>query len=595
MKTKTKRIFIVLLVCILILSAVPITASADLTGEPPSVYVTVGDYVIGYYENDKDDIYISKYLGTDTNIVIPEELGGYKICGIGYDAFYHCTSITSVTIPNSITYIGPYAFSGCTALTSIVIPDSVIRIGRRAFKGCTSLTNISIPDSMTYIGDDAFYDTAYYNNESNWKNDILYIGNHLIKAKNTYSGACTVKADTKTIADEAFYNCSLLTSITIPNSVMNIGYSTFYNCTSLTSVTLSENITSIGYETFEDCASLTSITIPNSVTSIGSYAFSGCTSLTNIPIPDSVTYIGGSAFQDCTALASITIPNSVTYIGGSAFQDCTALASITIPNSVTEIGSYAFRNCSSLTSINIPDSVTSIDDATFSNCTSLTSITIPDSVTSIDRYAFKDSSLTTIYGYAGSYVETFASENGYTFIALQKLTDTKTGVSVGEGSFGNFAENTALNVEKLSAEENAITYDITLTVNGEIAQPANAVTVKIPVPEAMDGAQCKVYRQETDGTYTDMHAIYQNGYMVFTTDHFSTYILTTQRLGIVLGDVNGDDKINAVDARWVLQAASGARTFDATQTAAADVNGDGKINAVDARWILQAASGARVL
>ena len=95
-----------------------------------------------------------------------------------------------------------------------------------------------------------------------------------------------------------------------------------------------------------------------------------------------------------------------------------------------------------------------------------------------------------------------------------------------------------------------------------------------------------------------MQATYQNGYMVFTTDHFSIYVLTAGELEIptyTLGDVNGDEKVNAVDARWVLQASSGARTFDATQTAAADVNGDGKINAVDARWILQAASGARVL
>ena len=262
---------------------------------------------------------------------------------------------------------------------------------------------------------------------------------------------------------------------------------------------------------------------------------------------------------------------------------------------MTSIGDFAFYGCTALTSITIPNSVTSIGQYAFYDCTALESITIPDSVTSIGSYVFSNSGLTTIYGYTGSYAETYAAENGYTFVALQKLTDTESGVSVWEGKFGNFAENTVLNVEKLSAEENTITYDITLTVNDEIVQPASAVTVKIPVPETLDGAQCKVYRQEADGTYTDMQATYQNGYMVFTTDHFSTYILTTKRLGICLGDLNGDDKINAVDARWVLQAASGARVFDATQTAAADVNGDGKVNAVDARWILQIASGSRTV
>ncbi len=641
-------------------------------------------------------------------------------------AFEGCSALTGITIPDSVTSIGMWAFEGCTslanatlgsgvtninygtfyyckALKSITIPNSVTEIGDWAFCSCTSLASITIPDSVTKIGSSVFSNTAYYNDDTHWESDVLYIGNHLIKAKSTLSGAYNVKAGTKTIAGDAFSGCTALTSINIPNSVTSINDGAFRSCAALTSITIPNSVTYIGGYAFENCTALTSITIPdsvteirhcaffycsslasvnipNSVTEIGSNAFSGCAALTEInvgtgnsnfasvsgvlfnkektelirypagkqdssyAIPNSVTRIGGRAFEgcaslasitipnsiesidwgafaNCIALASITIPNSVTSIGGDAFYNCASLASITIPNSVTEIGSWAFLNCTALTSITIPDSVTEIDAwvfgnctsltsitipdsvaeigyCTFSGCTSLTSITIPDSVTSIDEYAFYDSGLTTIYGYAGSYAETFASENGYTFIALQKLTDTETGVTVGEGSFENLPESTTLNVEKLSAEENAITYDITLTVNGETAQPASAVTVKIPVPETIDGAQCKVYRQETDGTYTDMHATYQNGYMVFTTDHFSTYVLTTEKLDAptyTLGDLNGDGKLSAVDARFVLQAASGARVLDDTQKAAADVNGDGKINAVDARWILQVASGVRTL
>lgn len=253
------------------------------------------------------------------------------------------------------------------------------------------------------------------------------------------------------------------------------------------------------------------------------------------------------------------------------------------------------------TEITVPETlggyeVAAIGDAAFSACTPLTDIVLPSSINNICENAIL--SAVTLHALSGSYAETFAQNNGYTFIALDLVKNDETDISVSFPPENLPAENTVLNVEKLSAEENTITYDITLTVNDEIVQPASAVTVKIPVPETMDGAQCKVYRQEADGTYTDMQATYQDGYMVFTTDHFSTYVLTTADPNAptyTLGDVNGDDKINAVDARWVLQVASGVRTFDATQTAAADVNGDGKVNAVDARWILQVASDARTL
>ena len=463
-------------------------------------------------------------------------------------------SATALAIPSklyryTVTSIGEGAFNGCASLTSVTIPNSVTSIGPQAFRDCTALKSITIPNSVTSIG------------------------------------------------YEAFSGCTALASVTIPNSVTSVDREAFFGCTSLASITIPDSVTSIGDWAFLGCA-LTSVTLPNSVTKIYNYTFYDCTALTSIAIPNSVTSISDYAFYGCTALTSVIIPNSVTSIGEEAFAGCTALTDITIPDSVTSIGAYAFLCCTALESISIPNSVTSIGEEAFYGCTALTSITIPDSVTSIGYGAFYDSGLTTIYGYTGSYAETFASADGYTFVALQKLTDAESGVSVLEGNFGNFAENTVLNVEILSAEENKITYDITLTVNGEAVQPASAVTVKIPVPETMYVAQCKVYRQEADGTYTDMQATYQNGYMVFTTDHFSTYVLTTADPNAptyTLGDVNGDDKINAVDARWVLQAASGARTFDATQTAAADVNGDGKVNAVDARWILQVASGARTL
>ena len=167
--------------------------------------------------------------------------------------------------------------------------------------------------------------------------------------------------------------------LVIPNTidghpVTSIGEEAFQNCTSLTSITIPDSVTSIGSEAFIFCSSLPSITIPDSVTSIEDYAFAHCSSLTSITIPDGVTSIATAAFQDCTSLTSITIPDSVTSIGIKAFYECSSLTSITIPDGVTSIGDSAFEGCTNLTSITIPDSVTSIGNNAFQRCISLTSI-----------------------------------------------------------------------------------------------------------------------------------------------------------------------------------------------------------------------------
>jgi len=225
------------------------------------------------------------------------------------------------------------------------------------------------------------------------------------------------------IGNNAFSNCSGLTSVTIGNGVTYIGVEAFHYCDGLTSIvvdtsntvyssqdgvlynkaktvliqyprgksggfTIPSSVTSIGDYAFIYCSGLTSVTIPTSVTSIGNYVFYECTSLTSVTIPDSVTSIGKRAFYNCSKLASVTIPDSVTSIEGGAFEFCTGLTSVTIPNSVMSIGDDAFYYCKGLHSITIPDSVTSIGDSAFSDCTGLTSVTIPNSVTSIGYEAF---------------------------------------------------------------------------------------------------------------------------------------------------------------------------------------------------------------
>ena len=161
----------------------------------------------------------------------------------------------------------------------------------------------------------------------------------------------------------------------IANSGMtHIGNSAFYYCSSLTAVTIPDSVISIGAGAFTGCSSLGSVDIPSSVTSIGNSAFGVCSSLTSVTIPDSVISIGNSTFAYCSSLTTVTIPDSVISIGEQAFIGCSSLGSVDIPGSVTSIGNYAFDYCSSLTAITIPNSVTSIGNSAFANCTSLSDV-----------------------------------------------------------------------------------------------------------------------------------------------------------------------------------------------------------------------------
>ncbi len=252
-------------------------------------------------------------------------------------------------------------------------------------------------------------------------------------------------------------------AVTIPSAlggcpVTNIGDEAFCNCTDVTSVSIPNTVTRIGCGAFEECSSLTDITIPGSVTRIEEYAFGACTSLTSVTIHAGVTYIGDRAFTDCTAMTSITvaagnqnycsidgilysadrkilyacpggkggevsIPSGVTTIEPFAFNDCSELTGVTIPNSVTSIGDAAFQACSSLTSFTIPDGVTSIGTAMLNSCRSLTSLTIPASVTKIENAAFGQcTSLTAITVAAGS--NSYCSVDGVLFTADRKTLHT---------------------------------------------------------------------------------------------------------------------------------------------------------------------------
>ena len=263
-------------------------------------------------------------------------------CCYGADLYLNGELLTTVEIPDSITKIG-YAFSGCTSLASIEIPDSVTSIGSEAFSCCTSLESITIGDSVTSIGNSAFYNCTSLESVE-IPDSVTSIGGYTFY-NCTSLKSITIPDSVTSIGDYAFRDCTSLESITVDEG--NTKYHSKNNCLIETEsktlilgcknsiIPTDGSVTSIGNGAFYGCTSLASIEIPDSVTSIGNGAFYNCTSLTSITIPDSVTSIGDYAFRDCTSLASVEIPDSVTSIGYYAFYGCSKLTSITFEDTST--------------------------------------------------------------------------------------------------------------------------------------------------------------------------------------------------------------------------------------------------------------------
>ena len=519
-------------------------------------------------------------------IIVPD-----GVISIGNGAFLQNSGAKRVVLPPSTVYIGHGALRDCSALTSVSLPDSMSnRLFLDMFEGCTNLKSVDIPDGITdiYEGDLAScpnWTDIYYDNWGRvWNRVVSNVRDSIPDRMNVHfkdniydSGSCgenvtwTLTADgTLTISGTGamtdytydsrspWYSCrTYIKRVVMQQGVTSIGGDAFWDCSGLTSVTIPDGVTSIGGDAFSGCAALTSVTIPGSVTNVGQYAFDNCSSLTdiyyggygtdwqklNVSIPTSATVhfkdniygkgdcginvtwkltgdgtliisgtgrisnyshdnnapwyscrayikrvviqqgvraIGDRAFWDCSGLTSVTIPDGVTSIGDYAFAYCVSLTSATIPEGVTSIGWSAFENCTALTFMTIPEGVTSIGNSAFSGCTELTSITIPEGVTSIGNFAFRGCSGLTSVTIPSSVTSIGGSAfSGCTGLTSVTIPDSVT--SIGWSAFENCTALTFMTIPE------SVTY-----ISGEVF--SNCVRLaRVTIPKSVTEISSKAF------------------------------------------------------------------------------------------------------
>ena len=499
MRFKRAAAGLVASVMALTVAVTPVADKLPVVSSGLSVKAAAETYGNFEYSVNDDGVTIESYTGSSSTVVIPEEIDGKKVTGIGDNAFNGNVIVTSVTIPDTVTSINLSAFYGCTKLSQVNLPPNLQFIGWRAFAGCTSLTSVEIPKSLTECELDVFADSGL--TTATFEDGTTSILSNMFNSAEKLVNV-TIPDTVTSIDQSAFYGCTKLSQVNLPLNLQFIGWRAFAGCTSLTSVEIPKSLTECDSDVFADsglttvtfekgttsvpdrlfnnAGSLTNVVIPDTVTSIGNSSFSGCTSLLQIDLPKNLEYMGSCAFMNCTSLTSVEIPKSLTdcrwdvftgsglttvtfeegttRIASNVVTSVSTLINVTIPETVTSIGSYAFAGCNNLEKIVIPESVISIDDGAFNQCKKLSEVNLPKNLTTLGQIAFGEceslktikipKSLTecdwSVFGKSGLTTATF--EEGTTSVAdrlfntasnLTNITIPDTVTSIGSDAFSS--------------------------------------------------------------------------------------------------------------------------------------------------------------
>lgn len=440
--------------------------------EPEPFYNFVSDGICYYLRSDYTAV-VTYLSGNESlncyhaagNVTIPStvERNGvkYKITGIGDRAFYGCSFLKTITLPEGIDYIGKNAFED-SGIESIKIPKSVRCIEDEAFAYCSMLTSITLPEELQELGEDAFYRCTSLTSAT--------MPSTLTEIRG-FNGCASLKSvvlseNTVIIDANAFEGCSSLKSITIPNTLTEIGKYAFSDCFALESVEMSKNIAKIDESAFAQCYLLKSIDLGEKLTYLGDVSFENCVSLESIgsntvapcskvhvylkrfigPVDDGIDYnaspelngIGFRTFKNCASLTSVKLANNIEGFGREAFYGCTSLTSIDIPNGVKTLESETFKGCRTLRDIVLPDQLETIDKEALYGCNSLKSIRIPSSVIKIDSRAIICRNLREVHAESITPASCYANYSGYR--AFGTSTRQLGVLFVPEGSVSKYQE-----------------------------------------------------------------------------------------------------------------------------------------------------------